>query len=203
MNRRIAPDRAGRGAGGVADRRCRAWWSGSATGANRTTVVAYFANSNGIFVGDEVRILGVPVGEIDQDRAAARTRQDHLLLRRQVQGARRTSTPSILSPSLVTARAIQLTPAYTSGAVMRPTRSFRWIVPRCRWNTTNSASSCRNSADIAAAHPARRGQHARSVRQHRRRQPARPGRQHPGHDHQAVRRRSRRSVITATTSSAP
>ncbi|MBN9634087.1 MAG: MCE family protein, partial [Actinobacteria bacterium] len=33
---------------------------------NRTHMVAYFDNSNGIFVGDEVRILGVPVGEIDR-----------------------------------------------------------------------------------------------------------------------------------------
>ena len=32
--------------------------------ANRRTVTGYFANSNGIFVGDDVRILGVPVGKI-------------------------------------------------------------------------------------------------------------------------------------------
>lgn len=31
----------------------------------RITVEAYFANSNGIFVGDEVRILGVAVGKIE------------------------------------------------------------------------------------------------------------------------------------------
>ena len=38
----------------------------------------------------------------------------------------------------------------------------------------------------AAADPAGRRQHAGSVRQHRRRQPARPGRDHPGHHHQAL-----------------
>ena len=32
--------------------------------AERVTVVGYFDNSNGIFVGDEVQILGVPVGAI-------------------------------------------------------------------------------------------------------------------------------------------
>ncbi|MDT5084522.1 MAG: phospholipid/cholesterol/gamma-HCH transport system substrate-binding protein, partial [Mycobacterium sp.] len=32
----------------------------------RTHLVAYFDNSNGIFVGDEVRIVGVPVGTIDK-----------------------------------------------------------------------------------------------------------------------------------------
>nr|MDT0526253.1 MlaD family protein [Streptomyces sp. DSM 41633] len=31
----------------------------------RTQVVAFFANSNGIFPGDEIRVLGVPVGKID------------------------------------------------------------------------------------------------------------------------------------------
>jgi len=32
---------------------------------DRTHIVAYFDNSNGLFRGDEVRILGVPVGAID------------------------------------------------------------------------------------------------------------------------------------------
>ena len=31
----------------------------------RTWVTAYFENSNGIFAGDDVRILGVPVGRVD------------------------------------------------------------------------------------------------------------------------------------------
>ena len=33
---------------------------------NRTNVVAYFENSNGIYVGDDVRILGVNVGKITE-----------------------------------------------------------------------------------------------------------------------------------------
>ncbi|MDY6811856.1 MAG: MlaD family protein, partial [Actinomycetota bacterium] len=38
----------------------------SALGADRERirVTAYFDNSNGIYPGDEIRILGVPVGEI-------------------------------------------------------------------------------------------------------------------------------------------
>ncbi|WP_156803055.1 MlaD family protein, partial [Mycobacterium gordonae] len=39
-------------------------WNGPG-GSGKTTVVAYFQNSNGIFAGDEVRILGVAVGKID------------------------------------------------------------------------------------------------------------------------------------------
>ena len=34
--------------------------------SNRTHVVAYFDNSNGIFPGDDVRIRGVNVGKIDK-----------------------------------------------------------------------------------------------------------------------------------------
>ncbi len=55
--------------GGRAGRWC---WSagvvrrcGSQPRSARPRIVAYFDNSNGIFVGDEVRILGVPVGKID------------------------------------------------------------------------------------------------------------------------------------------
>ncbi len=55
----------------------------------RTHLVAYFDNSNGIFVGDEVRIVGVPVGEIDKIEPEPTQGQDQLLARRPVQGARR------------------------------------------------------------------------------------------------------------------
>jgi len=37
----------------------------STSGVGKTRLTAYFENSNGIYPGDEVRILGVPVGEIE------------------------------------------------------------------------------------------------------------------------------------------
>src|SRR4029077_5223711 len=84
---------------------------------SKTHMVAYFDNSNGIFPGDEVRILGVPVGEIDSiepqpERAKITFWVDD-----------RSPVPAdakavILAPQLVTARAIQLAPVYTAGAVM-------------------------------------------------------------------------------------
>ena len=49
----------------------------------------YFANSNGIYAGDDVRILGVPVGKIDKIEPQPAPRQDHVLVRQQIQGARR------------------------------------------------------------------------------------------------------------------
>lgn len=85
--------------------------------AAKNTVVAYFANSNGIFPGDEVRILGVAVGTIssiepEPDRAKITfTYDDKYPVPADVNAV-------MLSPSLVTARAIQLTPAYTSGPRM-------------------------------------------------------------------------------------
>ncbi|MDT7765633.1 MAG: phospholipid/cholesterol/gamma-HCH transport system substrate-binding protein [Mycobacterium sp.] len=85
---------------------------------SRTHLVAYFANTNGVFVGDEVRILGVPVGKID----AIEPGPDHVKVSFWYNS--RYSVPAdakavILSPSLVTARAIQLTPAYTGGPVLQ------------------------------------------------------------------------------------
>ena len=85
--------------------------------ANRIRLTAYFANSNGIFVGDDVRVLGVPVGEIARiDPEPQRVKisfwvDDTVKIPADANAV-------VISPSLVSARAIQLTPAYTSGAVM-------------------------------------------------------------------------------------
>ena len=83
----------------------------------RTWVTAYFENSNGIFAGDDVRILGVPVGRVDsitpeptRARITFWVRGDHPIPA--------AAKAVILSPQLVTGRAIQLTPAYTGGPVM-------------------------------------------------------------------------------------
>ena len=89
----------------------------SAGTANRRTVVAYFDNSNGIFVGDEVRILGVPVGKID--KIEPQTRRVKITF--WFDGKYKVPADAkavILSPALVTARVIQLTPAYTGGPEM-------------------------------------------------------------------------------------
>ncbi|MGV0795534.1 MCE family protein [Mycolicibacterium elephantis] len=84
----------------------------------RVHVVAYFANSNGIFVGDEVRILGVTVGEIDAiEPQPQRAKISFWYDARYPVPA--SANAAILSPSLVTARAIQLTPAYTAGPRMQ------------------------------------------------------------------------------------
>ena len=90
-------------------------------------LVAYFDNSTGIYPGDNVLILGVPVGKVEK-------------IEPQPQSARITFTvdrkyrvpadvhAAIISPQLVTARSIQLTPAYTGG----PTISDNAVIPRER-----------------------------------------------------------------------
>jgi len=93
----------------------------------RIHVTAYFANTNGLYAGDEVRILGVPVGGIDSItpdpfRATVRLWFD-----------RKYKVPAdaaavILSPALVSARVIQLTPAYTAG----PTMTDNAVIPQSR-----------------------------------------------------------------------
>ena len=84
---------------------------------NRTNVVGYFANSNGLFVGDDVKILGVSVGKIDKiepepERVKISFWYDS---KHQVPAD---AMAAVLSPALVTGRAIQLTPAYTGGPVL-------------------------------------------------------------------------------------
>ncbi|TPG36527.1 MCE family protein [Mycolicibacterium hodleri] len=83
----------------------------------KTMVVGYFDNSTGLFVGDDVRIRGVNVGRVDKiEPEATRTKitfwfdNDHKVPAE--------VNAVILSPQLVTGRAIQLTPPYTSGPVM-------------------------------------------------------------------------------------
>ncbi|GAY17538.1 MCE family protein [Mycobacterium sp. shizuoka-1] len=88
------------------------------TASQRLHVVAYFDNSNGLFTGDEVRILGVPVGRIDHIEPEAQRVKISFSVdpRYQVPAD---AKAAIISPQLVTSRAIQLTPAYTGGPAMR------------------------------------------------------------------------------------
>jgi phospholipid/cholesterol/gamma-HCH transport system substrate-binding protein len=84
----------------------------------KTRVVGYFANSNGVYPGDEVRILGVPVGKIDKiEPLGTRVRITFWYDSKYQVPAEAKAV--ILAPSLVSVRAIQLTPAYTGGSQMR------------------------------------------------------------------------------------
>lgn len=90
----------------------------TADGVSRTSVVAYFANSNGIYEGDNVVILGVPVGKIEKIEPQP-TRVKISFWFNDKYRAPANVKAVILSPSLVTARAIELTPAYDAGPALQ------------------------------------------------------------------------------------
>lgn len=84
----------------------------------RTAITAYFDNTNGIFVGDDVRILGVSVGKINKIEPQPKRAKVQFWVDAKYR-VPANANALILSPSLVTARAIQLTPAYTRGPSMQ------------------------------------------------------------------------------------
>jgi phospholipid/cholesterol/gamma-HCH transport system substrate-binding protein len=93
----------------------------------KTWVTAYFENSTGLFAGDDVRILGVPVGRVDRiEPQPSRAKITFWVDRKYPIPADVKAV--ILSPQLVTGRAIQLTPAYTGG----PAMSTGTVIPQDR-----------------------------------------------------------------------
>lgn len=84
----------------------------------RTKVVGYFDNSNGIYVGDHVVIRGVPVGKIEK----IEPEPDRVKITFWYESKYKVPADVkavILSPTLITARSIQLTPPYSGGPVLQ------------------------------------------------------------------------------------
>jgi phospholipid/cholesterol/gamma-HCH transport system substrate-binding protein len=94
---------------------------------DRTEVVGYFDNSTALFPGDDVRILGVPVGRVTKVQPQPDGVKVSFWFDRQYK-VPADAKAAILSPMLVTGRAIQLTPAYTGG----PTLKDGAVIPRDR-----------------------------------------------------------------------
>jgi phospholipid/cholesterol/gamma-HCH transport system substrate-binding protein len=88
----------------------------SSNGGGRK-VVGYFTSAVGLYPGDQVRILGVPVGNIDSieprpsDVKITMSVSDDVKIPKDARAV-------IMSPNLVSARFIQLTPTYSGGAVL-------------------------------------------------------------------------------------
>jgi phospholipid/cholesterol/gamma-HCH transport system substrate-binding protein len=93
----------------------------------RTSVVAYFDNSNGIFVGDDVVILGVKVGHVDHIEPQPQRAEITFSFDRKYLVPADVNAV-IVSPKLITSRAIQLSPAYTAG----PTLANGAVIPQNR-----------------------------------------------------------------------
>src|SRR5271168_1127674 len=88
----------------------------SSNGGGRK-IVGYFTSAVGLYPGDQVRIIGVPVGTIDSieprpaDVKITMSISDDVKIPKDAKAL-------IMSPNLVSARFIQLTPAYTGDAVL-------------------------------------------------------------------------------------
>jgi phospholipid/cholesterol/gamma-HCH transport system substrate-binding protein len=95
--------------------------------ASRIHAVAYFDNSNGVFVGDDVRIRGVNVGKIDAIEPEP-TRAKITFWVDDKYPVPADAKAVILSPTLVTSRALQLTPPYQGG----PTLPDNAVIPQNR-----------------------------------------------------------------------
>ncbi|MFC9892744.1 MCE family protein [Nocardia sp. NPDC127579] len=90
------------------------------TGVTRigtTSITAYFPSTNGLYEGDDVRILGVNVGQIDSIEPGRDQVKVRITVNRGIDIPAEAKAV-IISPSLVSARFIQLAPAYTGGAKM-------------------------------------------------------------------------------------
>jgi phospholipid/cholesterol/gamma-HCH transport system substrate-binding protein len=82
-----------------------------------TTVVAYFPETLALYPGDRVQIMGVRVGAIDKIEPAGDKMRITLHYNNKYK-VPANATASILNPSLVASRTIELSPPYTGGPVM-------------------------------------------------------------------------------------
>lgn len=86
-------------------------------GTGSTTIVANFASTEGIYVGDNVAVLGVPVGTI----TAITPTQGHVRVTMRVDADVKipaNADAAIIAPSLISSRYIQLAPRYLGGPVL-------------------------------------------------------------------------------------
>ncbi|KAA8970195.1 virulence factor Mce family protein [Mycobacterium sp.] len=82
-----------------------------------TTVIAYFPETLALYPGDRVQIMGVRVGAVDKIEPAGDEMRITLHYNNKYK-VPANATASILNPSLVASRTIQLSPPYTGGPVM-------------------------------------------------------------------------------------
>lgn len=87
-------------------------------GVGRSTeITVTFPSSTGLYVGDEVRVLGVPVGEVTSIDPRGNTVAVGLSID-DSQPIPASAKAAIVAPNLVSGRFVQLAPAYTDGARM-------------------------------------------------------------------------------------
>lgn len=87
------------------------------TKATTTKVVAYFSDTLALYPGDRVQIMGVKVGSVDSVEPAGDKMKVTLSFASKYKVPAE-ATASILNPTVVASRVIQLSPPYTGGAAL-------------------------------------------------------------------------------------
>lgn len=90
------------------------WWL---TRDEQRTITAYFSSAVAVYPDGDVRVLGVPVGEITSVQPQGRVVEVEMQIDDEVQ-VPADAAAVVVAPSLVTGRNIALTPAYTGGPRM-------------------------------------------------------------------------------------
>src|SRR5690606_25063650 len=80
-------------------------------------LTAYFTSAIGLYPGDDVRIVGAPVGKVDSIQPRARDVKVTMTVKNGVK-VPADAKALVIAPNIVAARFIQLTPPYTSGPQM-------------------------------------------------------------------------------------
>ncbi len=86
-------------------------------GREGNQVVGYFTSAVGLYPGDDVRVVGIPVGSIESIEPQAEAVKITMSVRSGVK-VPADARAIIMAPNLVDARFIQLTPAYIGGPAM-------------------------------------------------------------------------------------
>src|SRR6201996_6599566 len=105
-------------------------------------IVGYFTSAVGLYPGDQIRVLGVPVGKIESIEPRAEDVKITMSVDRDVK-IPQDAKAVIMAPNLVAARYVQLAPAYTSGPAMPDGASIelsRTAVP-VEWDEVKQALS--------------------------------------------------------------
>lgn len=84
---------------------------------NTISITADFENIAGMYEGNDVSVLGLAVGKVDKIVPRGTYVEVHMSLDKDVK-VPRNAIAAVVSPSIVTDRHIELTPAYTGGDVL-------------------------------------------------------------------------------------
>jgi phospholipid/cholesterol/gamma-HCH transport system substrate-binding protein len=106
------------------------------------TVVAYFSQTLALYPGDKVQIMGVKVGNIDKIEPAGDKMKITFHYENQYKVPANASA-SIINPTLVASRSIQLSPPYTGGPEMKSGA----VIPIDRTQVPVEWDDLRNSID--------------------------------------------------------